>query len=79
MEGRGRVEKRNSFMCFLSSTHSDNGVTDRRKEMMVRVRKRWEDLDLRGVNYVRHSHSLENFNRHLNKNSHQFYTISSKN
>lgn len=31
MEGRERVEKRNSFICFLSSTHSDNGVTDRRK------------------------------------------------
>lgn len=25
------MEKRNSFMCFLSSTHSDNGVMDRRK------------------------------------------------
>ena len=45
----------------------------------LRVRKRWEDLDLKGVKYVRHSHPRENFNRHLNKNSHHFYIISSKN
>lgn len=29
-EGK-RVEKRNSFMCFLSSTHSDSCVIDRRE------------------------------------------------